>query len=432
MSRQTKGRTWRQRQKRRLKGAKIISLSQKPEYIELFQWAKENGVVFHKMRPAIFPGTGRGLMATRQINDGDLLISVPRRLLITGDVLRNYYTDGISQVKRPNLTTIDLLCLFLIVEKSLGNKSFWSPYVTMLPSQYNTPAYFNHHELSHAPKFFMEHGQAQLKSIRECYLSLKQFISDEMKKNSVELSFNDVRWAWNAVNTRCVYLCGESKFGLSNQGEMACCLAPLLDLLNHSSDVQIQAGYFGEKQCYEIYAKTRVKKGGQVFINYGPHSNRKLLIEYGFILANNCHSSVKIESTLVYDTAAKFNRCLSKRMCDVVSKYNLEATFFCSLNGLSWSLETVLKLLCLEDDSKIDLKSLCIESLEVSDENRVLMHILSREILKSILDNYQKDIARILSENSNGLSDRMRQLEALLKGEMNVVKNALLSLDLKI
>ena len=83
---QSKGRTWRRRQN---KGARIITLAHKLEYIELFKWAKQNGVVFHKMRPAIFPGTGRGLMAARQINDGDLLISVPKRLLITRDMLRS-------------------------------------------------------------------------------------------------------------------------------------------------------------------------------------------------------------------------------------------------------------------------------------------------------------------------------------------------------
>ena len=82
---QTKGRTWRKRQN---KSEKATSLAHGQEYITLFQWAKHNGVFFHKMKPAIFPGTGRGLMATRQINVGDLLIAVPKRLLITEQMLR--------------------------------------------------------------------------------------------------------------------------------------------------------------------------------------------------------------------------------------------------------------------------------------------------------------------------------------------------------
>ena len=82
---QTKGRTWRKRQN---KSEKTTSLAHKQEYIALFQWAKQNGVFFHKMKPAIFPGTGRGLMATKQINVGDLLISVPSNLLVTEEMLR--------------------------------------------------------------------------------------------------------------------------------------------------------------------------------------------------------------------------------------------------------------------------------------------------------------------------------------------------------
>ena len=61
-----KGRTWRQRQKRLCEN-KPISLAEKPEYIALFKWAKKNGVIFDKMKPALFPGIGRGLMATGKI-----------------------------------------------------------------------------------------------------------------------------------------------------------------------------------------------------------------------------------------------------------------------------------------------------------------------------------------------------------------------------
>jgi hypothetical protein len=82
---QNKGRTWRKRQK---KSEKSASLGQKQEYIALFQWAKQNGVFFYKMKPAVFPGSGRGLMATKQINVGDLLISVPSNLLVTEEMLR--------------------------------------------------------------------------------------------------------------------------------------------------------------------------------------------------------------------------------------------------------------------------------------------------------------------------------------------------------
>ena len=422
---QTKGRTWRKRQ---IKSVKTTSLAHKQEYIALFQWAKQNGVFFHKMKPAIFPGTGRGLMATKQINAGDLLISVPSKLLVTEEVLRNSYFDGINSTKALEFSTIELLCLFLILERSLGKQSFWSAYISMLPLDYNMPAYFKHHELKHTPDFFAEHGWSQVKSIRKCYSSLKKFLLDfNDKTKSIQLTFDDVCWAWNAVNTRCVYMIGKARFKHSPQKDnMSCSLAPLLDLLNHSCNVQVTAGFSETGKCYQILTKTKFKKGDQVFINYGPHSNRKLLIEYGFILPYNCHNSVKVHPTLVYEVVSNHYGDIAKRKFDVITKYCLEDTYYCSPNGLSWSLETALKILSL-NDTKLVQKSFHINNLQLSTENEHLVSEFSKEILKSILVKYDKDIARIwlCTDGKDGLSERMQQLVMLLEQEMNTVQSAL-------
>ena len=148
----------------------------------------------------------------------------------------------LHQIKAPDLHTMELLCLFLLLERNLHHQSFWAPYISMLPSHFNTPAYFDCHELKHAPEFFADHGCAQLKRIRKCHSSLIQFISNSCQSNvkNISISFEDVRWAWNVVNTRCVYMRKQSRFNSSlYEDAMSCSLAPLLDLLNHSCDVQV-------------------------------------------------------------------------------------------------------------------------------------------------------------------------------------------------
>jgi hypothetical protein len=185
------------------------------------------------------------------------------------------------------------------------------------------------------------------------------------------------------------------------------------------------------EQCYQIFTKTRFKKGDQVFINYGPHSNRKLLAEYGFILPYNCHNSLKVDPKLVYEVVSKHYGHISKRKHDIITKYNLEDTYYCSPNGLSWSLETALKILS-SNDTMMQQKSLHIDSLQLSTENENLVRVFSKEILKFILVGYHKDVARIWSSPDNrddGLSERMGQLIALLEQEMNMVQNALDSLE---
>ena len=95
-----------------------------------------------------------------------------------------------------------------------------------------------------------------------------------------------------------------------------------------------------------------------------------------------------------------------------------------------WSLETALKILSL-NDGELEQKSWHIDSLKLSTENQNLVGVFSKEILNFILVGYHKDIARIWSSNDSrdGLSERMKQLVVLLEEEMNIVQNALTSLE---
>lgn len=155
-------------------------------------------------------------------------------------VFRNSYFDGSKEAT--NLNTMELMCLFILVERNLGQQSFWSPYISMLPSNFSTPSYFTNDKLKHTPLFFSQHGQAELANIRHCYSSLQHFISGNFcgrKTRGMVLNFDDVRWAWNAVNTRCVYMKEQSRFENCQKRTTSCSLAPLLDLLNHSCNVEV-------------------------------------------------------------------------------------------------------------------------------------------------------------------------------------------------
>ena len=153
-------------------------------------------------------------------------------------------------------------------------------------------------------------------------------------------------------------------------------------------------------------------------------------MEYGFFLPYNCHNSVKIEPKLVYNVVVERCGDISERKYNIIKKYNLEETFYCSPNGLSWSLETALKILSL-NDAKLQQKSFQIDGLQLSIENENLVLLFSKEILNSILGEYRIDISRMfsISEDKNNLSERMRQLLALLEQEMDTVENALIQLD---
>jgi len=53
--------------------------------------------------------------------------------------------------------------------------------------------------------------------------------------------------------------------------------------------MQVEAGFDAVSGCYVVRTLTPCPKYSQVFISYGPHSNKHLLLNYGFTADNNPH-----------------------------------------------------------------------------------------------------------------------------------------------
>ena len=111
-------------------------------------------------------------------------------------------------------------------------------------------------------------------------------------------------------------------------------LAPYLDLLNHSFDAVMEAGVDIHKSTsgYQIVTKTKIKKFGQAFINYGPHDNTKLLLEYGFFLPNNPHEGFNLTVAALCDfldasglKISELSRKVDSHNCDVRTKEEEES-----------------------------------------------------------------------------------------------------------
>lgn len=59
--------------------------------------------------------------------------------------------------------------------------------------------------------------------------------------------------------------------------------------------MQVEAGFNKETRRYEVKSVQGCKKFQQVFINYGPHDNHRLLLEYGFVASGNPQSVVYVD-----------------------------------------------------------------------------------------------------------------------------------------
>lgn len=350
------GRTWRHRRRRRQARESValpVVVDDDSVFVHLNQWLREGGRRFSQahLKPAVFAETGRGLMATHSVHAGEVLVSIPEEVLVTTNrvmqdvVLRKALHD--SHIK---FRAMDVLTLFLLYHKFLGEASQWKEYLDSLPGEYSVPAYCSLEEASVLPEVLKVHKLKQDEDVSQCYSNIMAAVSISAYLQSIfsSLCIEDVRWGWFTVNTRAVYLKNENP-SPDVMGNDVCALAPYLDLLNHTHTAQVEAHLNQANGCYEIVTQVPYSQYEQVFINYGPHDNLKLCVEYGFIMPENPHSYVPVALPEVV--------CVAKEVLDqdgydfgskvqLISFHGLDKNLGVSAEGPTWGLEAAVTL-CL-------------------------------------------------------------------------------------
>ncbi|KAG0726150.1 SET domain-containing protein 4 [Chionoecetes opilio] len=235
------GRAWRHRKRRRRareQGDIPVVVDADSVFIRLNQWLRKGSRKFShaQLKPALFADTGRGLMATRAIHSGEVLVSIPEEMLITtSKVIEDSILLAALQKSGIKFRAMDLLALFLLYHRFLGEKSQWKSYLESLPSEYCVPAYCSQEETDTFPEMFKGLKLNQDEDVSQCYSSIQiaASASEYLQSLFCSLCIEQVRWSWFTVNTRAVY-CKNQKPPRLVLGDDTCALAPYLDLLNHT------------------------------------------------------------------------------------------------------------------------------------------------------------------------------------------------------
>lgn len=84
-----------------------------------------------------------------------------------------------------------------------------------------------------------------------------------------------------------------SDFAASSQFKDVCrhVLAPGFDLINHNSDSRAEVEYEYFRDCFTLRSDRNYRPGEQLAVTYGPKSNADLLLNYGFVEADNIHDT---------------------------------------------------------------------------------------------------------------------------------------------
>ncbi|XP_011299370.1 SET domain-containing protein 4 [Fopius arisanus] len=266
------------------------------------------------LTPHFFSGTGRGLKCLELIPTYQVLMKIPRNLLIT--------TFSISQSeiikifsKTRNYDPQTVLSVFLCFEKHLGDDSKWKYYIKSLPDRYTVPDYCKNNEKTILSSFILQDLPKQSQRVVNNYKMIVESINELRNRGNDTcghcrgylreiLSFRDFKWGFYTVNTRAVYIdSSKNANSLVNiYGEDNLALAPFLDLFNHSYEASVDVGLEADDDSREFYRIRTLKPfpfGSQVFINYGAHSNAKLYLEYGFFIVDNPLDEIFIDYGMI-------------------------------------------------------------------------------------------------------------------------------------
>ncbi|XP_075700172.1 actin-histidine N-methyltransferase [Rhinoderma darwinii] len=280
--------------KKQKAGLSVVFDGKREDYFpELIQWAGENSASTECFELTEFPSEGFGLKATREIKAEELFLWVPRKLLMTVESAKNsvlgslYSQDRILQAMG-NIT----LAFHLLCERANPN-SFWLPYIKTLPSEYDTPLYFQEEEVQYLQSTQAIHDVfSQYKNTARQYAYFYKVIQTHPNASKLPLkdsfTFDDYRWAVSSVMTR------QNQIPTEDGSRVTLALIPLWDMCNHTNGL-ITTGYNLEDDRCECVALQEFKEGEQIYIFYGTRSNAEFVIHNGFFFENNAHDRVKIK-----------------------------------------------------------------------------------------------------------------------------------------
>ncbi|KAI5693865.1 hypothetical protein M8J75_006978 [Diaphorina citri] len=394
------GRTGRKRKSKKLSGEDgLYKVVRDTETIELMQWLTRNGWKKEvTLYPTEFSTTGRGLMTKTALKKGDILVKIPFHLLITAHtVCKSEIYDYLD--KNVKYDGHEILAFYLVWERHMNKDSFWYPYINTLPQQLSTPLFWSKEPIN-LPKFILEEIEGSRNSMKESHshflnhIVCKQKVCDHCKLALDEI-FNekDFIWAWCIVNTRAIYIPPEKDLhNISN----SLALAPFLDLFNHVPSAQVEAMLIQTENSYQVKTLVPVSKYDQVFIEYGAHSNLKLLIDYGFTVPNNQHDAIALSLDDIYEVIKQVAQVscvnMSQEKYKFLKQHNLMKKPCLTREGLCWKAMSIVFILTSEITNIKLLESKVYSSLYTPDEINAI-NTVGAILVQNKIDEFKKHVA---------------------------------------
>ena len=277
-------------------------------------WLADHGATFPKVEwPSLVPSKGyRGAVATAAIAPGEPIVRIPEALMMAPPHAYACADIGAAlSAHEDDLRGDTLLCVFLMSERLKGERSFYAPYLRVLPSAPPSASRWTEQELSELQDpFLARRAKARGAAIGERY---RRFVLPVLEEEALRghpvlrpAAFTEelFAWAWGIVSSRA--------FGRRLPWAA---LVPMADCLNHANVATKyafdapppaeggpeprKAGAAGSSE-FRLFstAPAGCRAGEEVYNSYGRRANDNLLLEYGFALRDNEWDAISVQASL--------------------------------------------------------------------------------------------------------------------------------------
>ncbi|CAI5438590.1 unnamed protein product [Caenorhabditis angaria] len=384
------------------------------EMEEFVKWAKGRGYQFDGLEITKPPGNcGNGIYATRNFRPENIMISIPEYDMITAGLVIDlpFYrklTKNIEEKMKP----MEILTMFFCFEDL--EKSAWSPYLKVLPQTFDTPAFQKiDYNLQELPLEIRKYWIDQKLEIEQ--------ITTKLLRLFPELTADKILWAWHVVNTRCIFVENIEHDKVDNSDGDTIAVIPFVDMLNHDP-TEFQGIALHEKVNgqYVVRAKKSVSEGDQIFVCYGPHSNTRLLIEYGFTVPGNMNTKVLIPKEVLVTLAKIAEIKVTREHEMILDEVGLPSHLYATDEGPSWALKNNIRILLLEHWQMAN--------------SRWKKIIYSHDPIEEEVENIiEEKLKIILTELKNGIVEKAKKMPKTVswmwEDQIRVCETAIKSLD---
>ncbi|KAI0543747.1 SET domain-containing protein [Xylaria curta] len=262
---------------------------------ELLDWATSHGVKLNGIAPERIPGRGIGVLATRDIQADEIVLDVPTNCLRTLSTVPKARLRRLGGDKS-SISVHGILAADLALDVS-DKFAPWDAVVPRPEDLVGMPLTWHPDLQALLPKRAAELLAAQKDKFARDWDGVAKAAFPELSRKNGE-GMDRYRHAWLLVNSRTFYyLDAALKRRRSTDRNDHMTLQPVADLFNHADEGGCHVAFGGDGFAFR--ATVPCRKGEEVRICYGRHGGDFLLVEYGFVMQDNCWDEVLLDEVVL-------------------------------------------------------------------------------------------------------------------------------------